>query len=92
MASTLERLSLDELHAMLRFRWAVATGGGPHPFTDEAVALIFERASGVPREANILADNSLLLAFHRKQKQIDAQIVEAVATDRWQNLDRKEAA
>lgn len=92
MASNLDRLSLDELQAMLRFRWGVATGGAPHPFTDEAVALIFEHATGVPREANILADNSLLLAFHRKQKRIDAEIVGAVAADRWQNLARKEAA
>lgn len=92
MASTLERLSLDELHAMLRFRWAVASGGAPHPFTDDAVARIFERANGVPREANILADNSLLLAFHKKQPRIDAEVIEEVAADRSQNLTRKEAA
>src|SRR5438309_3371152 len=30
MASTLERLSLDELKAMLTFRWQVASGGGAH--------------------------------------------------------------
>src|SRR6266478_4281642 len=38
MASTLEPLSLEELHAMLRFRWQVASGGAQHPFSDDAVA------------------------------------------------------
>lgn len=91
MASTLERLSLDELHAMLRFRWQVASGGADHPFTDEAVAAIFEHAQGMPREANILADNSLLLAFHQEQHSIAASLVRSVARDRKDNLGRKEA-
>ena len=66
MASTLEPLSLDELLAMLKFRWEVASGGVRHPFTPEAVARIFDHAAGLPREATILADNFLLLAFHGK--------------------------
>src|SRR5215217_6519649 len=37
MASTLEQLSLDELRAMLKFRWEVASGGVQHPFTDDAI-------------------------------------------------------
>lgn len=91
MASTLEPLSVDELQAMLRFRWEVATGGARHPFTQQAVAAIYRHASGIPREANILADNSLLLAFHKQHREIDVQTVEAVASDRRQNLGRKEA-
>lgn len=91
MASTLEALSVDELRAMLRFRWQVATGGAEHPFTDEAVATIFEHACGIPREANILADNALLLAFHQKRRTIDAQLIRAVADDRRLNLGRKGA-
>lgn len=92
MASTLEPLSLDELGAMVSFRWAVASGGGQHPFTPDAIAAVFEHAGGSPREANILADNALLLAFHQHQREIDAAIIEAVAADRRQNLSRKEAA
>jgi general secretion pathway protein A len=92
MASTIESLTLDELHGMLRFRWHVASGGAEHPFTDDAVAAIFENAGGVPREANILADNSLLLAFHQKQRRIDAALIRAAADDRRLNLSRKEIA
>lgn len=90
MASTLERLSLNELQAMLKFRWEVASGGGQHPFTDEAIEVIFRHSAGMPREANILADNGLLLAYYTKQKQISGKLMEQVAADRQENLARKE--
>jgi len=90
MASTLERLSLDELRAMLTFRWQVASGGAKHPFTEEAIGSVFEHASGMPREANILADNALLLAYYQRSPIISDDLVRQVATDRQQNLARKE--
>lgn len=92
MASTLEPLSLDELRSMLKFRWEVASGGGTLPFTDEAIRAIYRLSDGMPREANILADNALLLAFYQQQPQISAQIIEEVARDRAQNLSKKEAS
>ena len=92
MASTLEPLSADELKAMLQFRWQVASGKPEHPFTDEAVIALFQHSAGMPREANILADNALLLAYYTKQRRITDEIVQQVAADRKQNLDRKEAA
>jgi type II secretory pathway predicted ATPase ExeA len=92
MASTLERLSLEELKAMLKFRWEVASGGGQHPFTEDASAAIFEHSEGMPREANILADNALLLAFYKREKRIKADLIHQVSADRQQNLSRKEAA
>lgn len=92
MASTLEPLSLDELQAMVRFRWEVASGAPEHPFTTEAVAAIYQHAHGVPREAIILADNSLLLAFHHQQRHIGVDLVHEVAADRQQNLSRREGA
>jgi general secretion pathway protein A len=92
MASTLEKLSLDELKAMIKFRWEVASGGGQHPFTEEAIATIFQYSEGMPREANILADNALLLAFFNQQKQIAKEVVQQVVTDRLENLSKKEVA
>lgn len=92
MASTLDPLSLPELQAMIKFRWEVASGGAQHPFTDEAIRVVFEHAEGRPREANILADNSLLLAFYKRQAQIGEQLVQEVATDRRENLSRREVA
>jgi general secretion pathway protein A len=92
MASTLDKLSLEELKAMLKFRWEVASGGGQHPFTEEAMATIFQYSEGMPREANILADNALLLAFYNQHKQIGEELVQQAAADRQENLARKEAA
>lgn len=92
MASTLERLSSDELRAMMKFRWEVASGGAQHPFTDEAVRAIFNHSAGMPREANIVADNALLLAYHKRQRSITEELITAVASDRRDNLGRREAA
>jgi general secretion pathway protein A len=89
MASTLEKLGLDEIRAMLKFRWEVASGGGQHPFTGDGVAAIFQHSGGMPREANILADNALLLAFLHGQPQITGELVSQVAASRHENLDRK---
>jgi type II secretory pathway predicted ATPase ExeA len=62
-----------------------------HPFTEEAIATIFQHSEGMPREANILADNALLLAYHKKQKQIDKELAQKVVVDRQLNLEaRKE--
>lgn len=92
MASTLEPLSQNELKAMIGFRWEVASGGAAHPFTDGAIAAVFEYSQGMPREANILADNALLLAYHTKQEHIGDELIVQVAKDRRENLARKEAA
>jgi general secretion pathway protein A len=89
MASTLEHLSLDELQSMLKFRWEVASAGAQHPFTQGAIAAIFHHSQGMPREANILADNALLLACLDKQTKITEELVNQVAKDRRENLTRK---
>lgn len=86
MASTLERLSSQELGEMIAFRWSVASGGGQHPFTDEALVGLFEHSGGMPREATILADNALLLGFYRKQSTIDRQTIDDAAADRNSSL------
>lgn len=92
MASTLERLSLEELKAMLKFRWQVASGGEAHPFSNPAIEAIFENSQGMPREACIVADNALLLAFHRREPEISPDVINQVASDRQHNLAGKEAA
>lgn len=91
MASSLEPLAGDEVESMIAFRWGVASGGAPHPFTDGALQAVFEAAAGMPRESAILADNCLLLAYHRNTKIIDADVVRQVAADRTANLARKES-
>ena len=59
MASTLERVSAQELAEMIAFRWNVASGGGKHPFSEDGLQALFEQSEGIPREATILADNGV---------------------------------
>ena len=92
LASTLERLGAAEIAEMLAFRWNVASGGGKHPFSDDALAALFEYSEGIPREATILADNALLLGFYRKQEVIDREVVEAAAADRHRSLAGREVS
>jgi general secretion pathway protein A len=94
MASTLDRLGAQDLAQMIDFRWRVASGGQEHPFEPGAMQALFKHSEGSPREATILADNALLLAYLRKQKRIDTDLVEAAAKERHVNLEgaRREAA
>jgi general secretion pathway protein A len=91
LASTLERLTHQEIAEMVSFRWQVASGGKQHPFLQDALAALAEHAEGVPREATILADNSLLLGYYRKRPVIDKDIVEGAAADRRNSLHREGA-
>lgn len=86
MASTLDKMGLDEITEMIDFRWRVASGNLTHPFTQDAFQSIYVHSEGIPREACIIADNSLLLAFLQKKPVIDRDIVAIAAKDRIQNI------
>jgi len=86
MASTLDRLGLEETARMIDFRWRVASAGQQHPFEEEAIAALFQHAGGIPREMNILADNALLLAYLQGQKSVTREVVEEAARERRANL------
>jgi len=93
MASTLDRLGPGDLAQMVDFRWRVASGGQEHPFDTEAIEALYDYSGGTPREAAILADASLLLAFLEKEKRITAATVKRAAHEREVNLKgQKEAA
>ena len=58
----------------------------PHPFLPGAIDALFYYSEGTPREACILADNSLLLAFLNSKTTIDKETVETAAKERLVNL------
>jgi general secretion pathway protein A len=92
MASTLDPLSPKETEGMIAFRWNVASGGATHPFQPDALTLIFEASQGIPREACIIADNSLLLAYYDKAKKISKSVVQRVVSDRQSTLKLEKEA
>ncbi len=86
MASTLEAMGQHEHAEMIDFRWRVASGNQQHPFTPEAVEAIYIYSKGMPREACIIADNSLLAAFLSDKKEVDKETVDATYKDRITNI------
>jgi len=75
-------MGIKENSEMIDFRWRVASGNLEHPFTTEALEAIYTYSKGMPREACILADNSLLAAFLSGKKQVDKETVEAASNSR----------
>ena len=86
MASTLEAMGENEHSELIDFRWRVASGNQQHPFTPEALKAIYVYSKGMPREACIIADNSLLAAFLAGKKSVDKEIVDSAYKDRVENI------
>ncbi len=86
MASTLEAMGHNEHAEMIDFRWRVASGNQQHPFTPEAIQAIYVNSKGMPREACIIADNSLLAAFLANKKIVDKETVDNAYADRVENI------
>jgi general secretion pathway protein A len=86
LASTLEAMGKKEHAEMIDFRWRVASGNQQHPFTPEAIEAIYIHSNGMPREACIIADNSLLVAFLAGKNVVDKETVDAAYQDRIENI------
>jgi general secretion pathway protein A len=86
MASTLEAMGQDEHAEMIDFRWRVASGNQQHPFTPDAIEAIYIHSKGMPREACIIADNSLLAAFLAGKAIVDKDTVDSAFKDRVENI------
>jgi general secretion pathway protein A len=71
-------LSYEETDIYLRHRLAVA-GATRFPFSKLAVRRLHERAGGVPRVINVIADRALLAGFAHDQAQIGERLVERAA-------------
>jgi type II secretory pathway predicted ATPase ExeA len=67
--------------AYIAHRIRVAGGQAARIFTREAVALIHERARGIPRVVNVLCDNALVGAFAEGASRVNLQIVTDVCRD-----------
>lgn len=91
MASTLDRIGIEELRQMVDFRWRVASANQDHPFEPDAIDALYLHSSGTPREACIIADNALLLAFLSNEHRITKAIVDTAATERITNIGKNPA-
>jgi len=77
----LRALTLRESSAYIAGRIRAAGGSGAQTFTREAVMLMHERAAGIPRTLNVIADNALLTGFAVSQRPVTAKLVLEVCRD-----------
>src|SRR6187397_558648 len=66
----LRPLTMPETMAYIATRIRAAGGVGSQIFTREAVMLINDRAKGIPRTINVLADNALVAGFALEQRPV----------------------
>ena len=76
----LNALSLEETLHYIQYRLKVA-GATQNPFTVDAVKLIFQASSGIPRAINILCDSALLYGFAEESQTIDDTIISNVLSE-----------
>lgn len=81
----LEALDKNESEEYIRHRLAVAARKEPI-FTKEALELIYEYSTGLPRKINNVCDIALLIGFGQEMKEIDKETLGYVVKD----LTRKE--
>ena len=76
----LNALSLEETMHYIQYRLKVA-GASQNPFTVDAVRLIFQSTSGIPRAINILCDSALLYGFAEESQTIEENIIKNVISE-----------
>ncbi len=73
-----------ETYEYIQHRLDVAEYNGPALFDPEAQHLIWQVSQGIPRKINILCDNSLLIGYRERQKEIGSALIKKVVNDlRW---------
>jgi general secretion pathway protein A len=77
----LDALSEDETAKYLRHRLGVAGLATANPFSRRAMRRIHQRARGVPRRINLLADRALLGAYADGVARVDQGIVDKAAAE-----------
>jgi general secretion pathway protein A len=77
----LRPLTFHETVAYIAGRIKAAGGVGANLFSREAVALIHERAGGIPRTINVIADNALVTAFAANQRPATSETILEVCRD-----------
>jgi general secretion pathway protein A len=77
----LRPLTQAETAGYLAGRIRAAGGVGAQVFTREAVVLIHQRSSGIPRMVSVIADNALVTAFALGRKPVNSEIVSEVCRD-----------
>ena len=77
----LKSLTAAETRQYVLHRLGVAGPNVPVPFDNRALARLHSLSGGVPRRINLLADRALLGAYSRRQRHVDARMVDKAAAE-----------
>jgi general secretion pathway protein A len=77
----LQPLDLENTRAYIEHRLSVAGATNPRLFTPDALPIVHERSSGVPRLINIIAERCLLVGFVEDSPVITPVMVESAVDD-----------
>jgi general secretion pathway protein A len=93
VAYHLEALDAAETEGYIQYRLSLVGDGDRRLFSKDAMQLVHDHSSGIPRMINIISDAALLYAFADDKAQVDGEIVKQVIHDRhelWQPQDQAE--
>ncbi len=77
----LKPLNLEETSAYIAARIRHANGEASTIFTREAVQLIYDASTGIPRTISVLCNNAMTSGFALGQRPIGPQVVSDICTD-----------
>ncbi len=77
----LKSLTAAETRQYVLHRLGVAGPNVAAPFDNRALARLHSLTGGVPRRINLLADRALLGAYSRRQRHVDARMVDKAAAE-----------
>ena len=77
----LEHFTAEETADYVRARITASGGSAQSMFTDDALEVVYQATSGVPRLINQLCDHALILAAVGKHSQLDAAGIEEAWSD-----------
>ena len=80
----LGRLDLQETREYILFRTRMAGADGNSLFTDDAMDLIYEESSGIPRVINNVCDVCLINAYALGKKHVDGDVAREAVEERRQ--------
>lgn len=83
----LKPLNLEETREYITARLKIAKLEGEIPFSEDAIAKIYEYSNGIPRIINNICDNALLAGFAYSLPKLDRSIIVEVGQDLQLNGD-----
>ena len=77
----LQPFDLENTAAYIANRISTAGGDASQIFTREAVILIHERSSGIPRTINVICDNALVAGMAIGRRRVDRALISEICSD-----------